>query len=336
MDNNRIVEELDVPDYISKIQECTDPNDILHFNCYLIKEKKALRQTISKLKLAKGNIPKIIVFLWKKNLSNATINSFYEFIYTYKNNLDPDSEIEESFIDAIFLGEMPDNLKEFSISGDYIGPTIANCHKLKGLSAKQKLQIQAIGRTLGGHMVWPKERSKNVGQSINTQRSKILNDRIDITLYFVGKFCDKLDEGKCKGLNEDDVREIINDIPKKLFTKTVSNNVEGFLTILSENYKFFLVEEKEGDSTTFKNFIDTFKLNAFVCEVNGEYQVYDLGSTCDNVQRFDDENHEFQESYENFIVNNLKCIIKRNYEIADQQIPEDMKSILSLDNDVNK
>lgn len=73
--------------------------------------------------------------------------------------------------------------KDYLLSTDYIGPSIYWAKK-QGLTDKEIIKILAIGRTIGGHIAWPRGDGQN---TINKLRGggKSFYDRIDWTLYLL-------------------------------------------------------------------------------------------------------------------------------------------------------
>ena len=73
------------------------------------------------------------------------------------------------------------------MSADYIGPSIYWAEKC-GCSKETFLNILNVGRTIGGHIVWPRGKGETVNQARGGD--KTFYDRIDWTLFVLKEYCE--------------------------------------------------------------------------------------------------------------------------------------------------
>lgn len=144
----------------------------------------------------------------------------------------------------------------YLLSSDYIGPSIYWAEK-SGLEKSEIIEILDICRTIGGHIVWPRGKKRQL-PTINQARGgkKSFYDRIDWTLFLV----------KFSYANNFDKETIIKklDLEFDFDTDTVKR-CEALVEVIIEDKNWFLEFE------TFEKFCKQFLLvNSFV---NGNYEI---------------------------------------------------------------
>lgn len=181
--------------------------------------------------------------------------------------------------------------EQMRFSTDYIGPSRAWLVQTGDFTYDEIGNMLVRSRTIGGHLLWPVHRVP----TINTSRGgRPYFDRIDITFAELRNYF--LDE---KGNS-------FHTSLQKIFNKE------------AENSFFSKFKDKGLFLNGFENYIDYFKLNAFVEEEN-EYKVLDLEfSELEHGKKVYLENGRANYcpcNWKVYVKNNLSLIQERNKEI---------------------
>lgn len=176
---------------------------------------------------------------------------------------------------------------DYLLSTDYIGPSIFWAENA-GLSQTEIVEILNVGRTIGGHIAWPRGAGSKI-ETINQARGgeETFYDRIDWTLYLL-KIYFELDRKK------DDVIRFLED-------NHTADEYKRCIRVLDsiENYRDWYMSFESFDS-----FCDRFKLKgSFVDE------------KC-NIIWFAPMNPVLPENYRVFVGNNLAAIKERNAHLT--------------------
>ena len=172
------------------------------------------------------------------------------------------------------------------LGSDYIGPSRYFSYKA-GLNGEEIFELTQIARTLGGHMLWPRNGTNG---SINTARgASLYHDRIDLALYAI----------KC--WYEGDAHLLLN----KKMVRALNDEVT----------RKWLLNFWQ-DLVGFEKFMKHFKLESFV---DRSFQVFDLTSYEKNDMAIltNDINTaaKDKEAFEKYIAGNLQCIKRRNEQM---------------------
>lgn len=233
------------------------------------------------------------------NISKDKFIEYYkalELVYNFdKDWLDADKYSENLYLELARLFYPNSNVKnisntwtilynDFRLGSDYIGPSRTLAFKA-GYSGSEIFEFFKVARTIGGHMLWPRNGVKG---SINTVRGfSSYKDRIDLMLFAIKLWYEKKEDL----ISIDTIRKVLNDKVTKKWLSIFNND----------------------NNKPFENFINYFKLNAFV---NDNYDVYDL-TTYDNgnMEILMDDKQTIPKDYMTFkkyVEGNLFCIKKRN------------------------
>lgn len=172
------------------------------------------------------------------------------------------------------------------ISADYIGPSVYWAEK-RGCSKETILNILNIGRTIGGHIVWPRGKGETVNQARGGD--KTFYDRIDWTLFVLKAYY------KCKK----DKRAAEKLIQQK-YPQIETNRYTEVLDAI-DLYSDWFREFEE-----FPVFCDRFLLNDSF--VNESYDIIWMAPA----------NPMLPEYYNGYVRNCLDAIRKRNSAIMDR------------------
>ncbi len=168
------------------------------------------------------------------------------------------------------------------MSADYIGPSPYWARVCGGMSDKEIGEMLLHARTIGGHMLWPVHRIP----TINTARGgkNGFYDRIDLTLY--------------------EIRNMMMGNPQ---TKNAAVR-----RVIEEETEWCSLFYGEKGLMGFRNFIDNFRLNPFVC--GDDYQVISLAESdleCGICIPVTMEEAVLPGDFRKYVKNNLFCIKQR-------------------------
>lgn len=176
--------------------------------------------------------------------------------------------------------------KNHLMSADYIGPSVYWAEN-RGCSKETILNILNIGRTVGGHIVWPRGKGETVNQARGGD--KTLYDRIDWTLFVLKAYY------KCK---KD--KQAAEKLIQQKYPQIETNRYTLVLDAIDRYFDWFREFED------FPDFCDWFLLkDSFVNEL---YDIIWMAPA--NPMR--------PEDYNGYVQNCLDAIRKRNSAIMDK------------------
>lgn len=176
--------------------------------------------------------------------------------------------------------------KNYLMSADYIGPSVYWAEK-RDCSKETILNILNIGRTIGGHIVWPRGKGETVNQARGGD--KTFYDRIDWTLFVLKEYCE------C----QKDKRAVEKLIQQK-YPQIETNRYTKVLDAIDRYSEWFSEFEE------FPVFCDWFLLkDSFV---NESYDIIWMAPA----------NPMLPEDYDGYVQNCLDAINRRNSAIMDK------------------
>ena len=85
---------------------------------------------------------------------------------------------------------------DIRLTTDYIGPSLTSL-KRAGVSDEEAWKTVLKCRTIGGHLIWPRvAHGINPGKAASGNRGNGISDRIDIALYEIKCYLDKIESKK--------------------------------------------------------------------------------------------------------------------------------------------
>ena len=170
--------------------------------------------------------------------------------------------------------------KKHLMSADYIGPSVFWADK-QGCTKETILNIVNIGRTIGGHIIWPRGKGKTVNQARGGDKS--FYDRIEWTLFVLKAYyeCNKNKEAAIRF-----VQHNYSQIEPKRYTE-VLNAVDRYSVWF-------------GEFDGFPDFCNRFLLKGSF--VNESYEIVWMAPA----------SPMFPSDYSQYVQNCLDAILRRN------------------------
>ena len=176
--------------------------------------------------------------------------------------------------------------KNFFLSADYIGPSV-NWAEQRECSRETILNIMNVGRTIGGHIVWPRGKGETVNQARGGD--KAFYDRIDWTLFVLKAYYE------CKRNNV-----VASGFVRQKYPQIEPHRYKLVLDAIERYSEWF------SEFDDFPDFCDRFLLiDSFV---NESYEIIWMAPA----------NPMLPEDYDGYVQKCLDAIRKRNSAIMDK------------------